>query len=144
MPGTTENEPVLPEHLHVIVGEVANPQSGERRDDRVERPRSLEIRCAKPEMIDRGFGVERRVVDGLDAVSVRIEEKRAVVVRLVVGSLARSPRVAQTSGTARVPERVDVRAARGHEADVETGRGGALVRRLMSESSPHSTNHSSA
>ena len=36
-------------------------------------------------------GVQRSVVDGLDAVAVRVEEERAVVVRLVVGALAGAP-----------------------------------------------------
>ena len=70
-------------------------------------------------------------MDGLDAVAVGVEQERAVVVRLVVGSLSRSSRVDQPVGRAHAPERVHVRATRGHEPDMESAGHRSRLRRLQ-------------
>jgi hypothetical protein len=69
-------------------------------------------------------------VNRLRAVAVRVEEERAVVLGAVLGAEARSAVVGVAGLDPRLPERVDVGAGGGDEADVEVPGRRALVRRL--------------
>ena len=62
------------------------------------------------------------VVDELDAVAVGVEQERAVVVRLVVGPLARRPGITEPGGRPGAPERIDVGATRRDETDMQSNR----------------------
>ncbi len=66
-----------------------------------------------------GHGVLAVAVDRLDAVAVRVEQEPAVVRRAVVRARPRRAVVAVPRVDPGLPERVDLRAVAGAEADVE-------------------------
>ena len=66
-----------------------------------------------------GHGVRAVVVGRLDAVAVRVEQEPAVVGRPVLRAGPRRAVVAVSRVDARLPERVNLRAIAGPEADVE-------------------------
>src|SRR5206468_9621270 len=66
-----------------------------------------------------GHDVRAIAVDRLHAVAVRVEQEPAVVVRAVLRARPRRTVVAVPRVDARLPERVDLRAIAGAEADVE-------------------------
>jgi hypothetical protein len=73
-------------------------------------------------VVDVALAVHAAVVHGLDAVAVRVEEERAVVVTGVLRAQA-WPTVALVAGfEAALPERIDLGARARPEADVQTGR----------------------
>jgi hypothetical protein len=90
-----------------------------RRDQLVERLRGGEVADADPEVVDRAAGAQRAVVDGLDARAVRVEQEGAVVVVAVLRPRPGLAVRAAPGGDAGLPERVDLRAGRRHEADVQ-------------------------
>jgi hypothetical protein len=92
-----------------------------RSDRRVEAPGGLRVADADPQVVDatgghRGLAV---AVDRFDAVAVGVEQEPAVVARAVLRARPRRAVVAIPSVDARLPERVDLRAVAGAEADVE-------------------------
>src|SRR5204862_5448825 len=66
-----------------------------------------------------GHGVLAVVVDRLDAVAAGVEQERAVIRRAALRARPRRAVVAVPRVDARLPERVDLRAVAGAEADVE-------------------------
>ena len=70
-------------------------------------------------MLAVGHGVLAVAVDRLDAVAVGVEQEPAVVGRAVLRARPRRAVVAVPRVDARLPERVDLRAVAGAEADVE-------------------------
>src|SRR5918999_3472028 len=74
---------------------MGDAQPEDRRDRLVEPLRRLEVGDADPEVVDDVLALAgATVVDGLGAVAVRVEEKTAVVVLVVLGPRAR-PAVAR-------------------------------------------------
>jgi hypothetical protein len=67
------------------------------------------------------------VVDGLDAVAVRVAQERAVVVLAVLTPLARRAVVGEARVDAGLPEVVDLLARGRAERDVQPARDGVLV-----------------
>src|SRR3954470_16904234 len=92
-----------------------------RCDRRVEAPGDPHVADAEPQVVDAadGPGVLAVVVDGLDAVAVRVEQEPTVVGRAVLRSRPRCAVVLESRLDARMPERVDLRALAGTEGDVE-------------------------
>jgi hypothetical protein len=92
-----------------------------RSDRRVEAPGGLQVADADPQVIDAAVRHGRLaiVVDRLDAVAVGVQQKPAVVRRAVLRPWPRRTGVAVAGIDAGLPERVDLRAVAGPEADVE-------------------------
>ena len=107
--------------LHAAGLVVRQAEPGVRRDRRVEAPGGLRVADADPQVVDAavGHGVLAVAVDRLDAVAVGVEQEPAVVRRAVLRARPRRAVVAVPRVDARLPERVDLRAVAGAEADVE-------------------------
>ena len=92
-----------------------------RGDRRVEAPGGLRVADAEPQVVDAavGHGVLAVAVDRLDAVAVGVEQEPAVVRRAVQRARPRRAVVAVPRADPGLPERVDLRAVAGAEADVE-------------------------
>src|SRR4051794_33022072 len=110
--------------LHAARVIVRQAEPGVRRDRRVEAPGGLRVTDADPEVVDAavGYGVLASAVDGLDAVAVGVEQEPAVVRRAVLRARPRRAVLAVPRVDAGLPERVDLRAVAGAEADVEPAR----------------------
>ena len=107
--------------LHAAGLVVRQAQPGVRRDRRVEAPGGLQVADADPQVVDAavGHGVLAVAMDRLDAVAVGVEQEGAVVRGAVLRARARRSVVAVPGVDTRLPERVDLRAVAGAEADVE-------------------------
>src|SRR5918996_2160411 len=95
---------------------VGDAQPEDRRDRLVERLRRLEIDDAHPEVVDDILALAgATVVDGLGAVSIRVEEEGAVVVVVVLGPRARLAVARIARLHPRLPGRVHLLARARHE-----------------------------
>src|SRR5215210_2030619 len=96
-----------PDELDMVRSRPAELEPRVRREALVEAARRGNVRHAEPEVVDP-TAAHRAVMDGLDAVSVGVEQERAVVVAPILRSRA-GPAVVLAAGVgARKPERVDV------------------------------------
>src|SRR6266542_4166442 len=107
--------------LHALGLVVRQAEPGVRGDRRVEAPGGLRVADADPQVVDAagGQGVLAVAVDRLDAVAVRVEQEPAVVRGAVLRARPRRAVVAVPRVDPGLPERVDLRAVAGAEADVE-------------------------
>src|SRR5215208_5034541 len=107
--------------LHALGLVVRQAEPGMWGDRRVEAPGGLRVADADPQVVDvaGGHGLLAAAVDRLDAVAVGVEQEAAVVRRGVLRARPRRAIVAVARVDARLPERVDLRAVAGAEADVE-------------------------
>jgi hypothetical protein len=107
--------------LHAAGLVVRQAQPGVGGDRRVEAPGGLRVPDADPHVLDAagGHGVLAVPVDRLYAVAVGVEQEGAVVRWAVLRARPRRAVVAIPRVDARLPERVDLRAVAGAEADVE-------------------------
>jgi hypothetical protein len=103
----------------MIRGVGVQPDSGLTGDGLVKPLRRGDRRDSHPEMIDVAAAPKRAVANGLGAVSIGIDEERAVVVGAVFGARAGRPVVPVPRRRARLPEAVDVRPGRRGERDVQ-------------------------
>jgi hypothetical protein len=107
--------------LHAAGLVVRQAQPRVRSDRRVEAPGGLQVADANPQVVDAavGHGALAIAVDRLDTVAVGVEQEGPVVRRAVLRARPRRAGVAIPSVDARLPERVDLRAVAGADADVE-------------------------
>ena len=124
--GDDRERAALADELTAVRCVVLQPEAGMRADCLVELLRSREVRDPDPEVVDDAALSQRPVVNGLGAVAVGVEEKRAVVVVPVLGPRARRAVVAISRLRPGAPESVDLRPGRRDEGDVEAPRHGIL------------------
>src|SRR6266545_5964966 len=107
--------------LHALGLVVRQAEPGVRGDRPVEAPGGPRVADADPQVVDAagGHGVLAVAVDRLDAVAVRVEQEPAVVRGAVLRARPRRAVVAVPRVDPGLPERVDLRALAGAEADVE-------------------------
>src|SRR6266511_4629113 len=113
--------------LRTIRSGASEAEAGVRRDLVVERLRCSYIGDADPEMVDPSSRTQRTVVDGLDAVAVRVEEKGSVVILAVLRARAWCAVVLVTGLRPDPPEGRCVLRGGCDEADVEAARDGLLL-----------------
>ena len=80
------------------------------RDRVVERLRCGHVGDPNPEMVDPSSRPQRSVMDGLDAVAVRVEQEGSVVIVAVLGSRTGCADVLVTGSRPDAPEGVRIRA----------------------------------
>src|SRR5215212_2772157 len=105
----------------------ADAEAGGGADGLVEPGRRLDVRDADPEVVDVGAVAEGAVVDGLDAVAVRVEQEGAVVVVAVLRPWPRLAVALVAGARAGAPELVHVSMARSGEAHVQPPRDRARI-----------------